>query len=357
MDLIILDKNLSQVDIVDSYESLIWTDKYCDYGDFEIYTYAKQEVIDKYKQDYYLWFKDSEHIMIIEKLEISSDAENGNHLLVTGRSLESILKRRIVWTQTNISGNLQNGVKKLLDDAIINPSDVNRKINNFIFEESTDPAVTSLELDAQYTGDNLFDVIVDILKPKDLGFKITLNSDNQFVFKIYSGVDRSYQQNKNPYVIFSPKFENIINSNYINSLLDFKNVTLIAGEGEGSDRKTQSIGSVSGIERRELFTDARDISSTTESGGTIPIADYNKKLIQRGTEKLDEYKIEKIFEGEVEATQLFKYKEDFYLGDVVQVVNEYNMEHRSRVVAFIHSADSKGYAAYPTFDILEDEGE
>ncbi len=54
----------------------------------------------------------------------------------------------------------------------------------------------------------------------------------QFVFELYAGFDRSYDQTENPYVIFSPKFENIINSNYIESKASLKTVTLVGGEGE-----------------------------------------------------------------------------------------------------------------------------
>lgn len=184
---------------------------------------------------------------------------------VTGRSLESILDRRIVWGQKLLSGNLQNGIKTLLNENVISPSDSNRKIPNFIFKESTDPAITKLKLEAQYTGDNLYDVIQKICEEQGIGFKITLNDEKQFVFELYAGSDRSYDQTENPYVIFSPKFENIINSNYIESKASLKTVTLVGGEGEGADRRYTTVGGGSGLNRRELFTDARDISSNVGS--------------------------------------------------------------------------------------------
>ena len=49
--------------------------------------------------------------------------------------------------------------KKLLDENIINPSDTSRKVEGLIFEASTDPAITGLTVDAQFTGDNLYDAI------------------------------------------------------------------------------------------------------------------------------------------------------------------------------------------------------
>ena len=124
-------------------------------------------------------------------------------------------------------------------------------------------------MDAQYTGDNLYDVIVDICKTPGIGFKITLNEANQFVFKLYNGTDRSYAQTKVPYVVFSPNFDNIINANYVESKAALKNVTLVGGEGEGVRRRYASVGNESGLARRELFTDARDISSYVDSETTL----------------------------------------------------------------------------------------
>ena len=280
MDVMILNTDLDAVSIVDTYESFIWTDRYYAYGDFELYEAMRDGLLDYIKQDYYLQSKESEHVMIVEKIQITSDTEDGNHVTVTGRSLESILDRRIVWGQKLLSGNLQNGIKTLLNENVISPSDSNRKIPNFIFKESIDPAITKLKLEAQYTGDNLYDVIQKICEEQGIGFKITLNDEKQFVFELYAGSDRSYDQTENPYVIFSPKFENIINSNYIESKASLKTVTLVGGEGEGAGRRYTTVGGGSGLNRRELFTDARDISSNVGSDDALTDAEYMAQLQQ-----------------------------------------------------------------------------
>ena len=215
MDLVVLNRELDAISVIDIYESFIWTDRYYRYGDFELYTAMQNNILDIIKKDFFLQSSDSDHIMIIEDWIIKSDIENGNHITVTGRSLESILTRRIIWGQKTISGNLQNGIKTLLNENIISPSDSKRKISNFIFEESTDPVITKLTINAQFTGDNLYDAIQKICEERGIGFKITLNDNKQFVFKLYAGVDRSYEQTLVPYVIFSPNFDNIINSNYM----------------------------------------------------------------------------------------------------------------------------------------------
>lgn len=353
MELLILNEKFESVDILDTFESLIWTDRYSKYGDFEIYTSADASIMSKIRQDYYLWVEESEHQMIIEAIKIESNVEFGNHLIITGRSLESILLRRIIWSQTILNGNFQNAVKKLLDENVINPKDPDRRIDNFIFEESDDPAITELTIQVQFTGDNLYEAIQAMCDVASIGFKVTLNDANQFVFKLYAGVDRSYAQDKNPYVVFSPSFENIINSNYFESKQDYKTVTLVAGEGEGSARKTMTVGKNpgKGLYRRELYTDARDISSTTESGTLTP-AQYNAQLSQRGEERLAERKIIQAFEGQVETTQMYRYGEHFFMGDITQLENEYGIEARVRVIEFVHSENQSGTETYPTFNVV-----
>jgi len=356
MDLLVLDTDLNPIDIVDTYESLLWADRYDECGDFELYTSIEEDILFTLKQDRYLQTQTSEHAMIIENIFIDTDAEEGSHIRITGRSLESILMRRIIWGRKTISGNLQNGIKSLLEDCIISPSDPNRKIDNFIFEESTDPAITGLTIEAQYTGDELYEVIHNICVECGLGFKVFINDNKQFVFKLYAGVDRSYNQSANPYVIFSPNFDNIINSNYMESRSALKNVTLVAGEGEGADRKFASVGGGVGLNRREMFVDARDISSENEDGTVISDEEYISQLEQRGKEKLAENIDVTSFEGQIDATSTFIYLEDFFTGDIVQIVNEYGHEATVRITEFIMSENEEGLSAYPTFkNLLEGE--
>lgn len=261
MDLIVLNTNLDAITIIDTYESFIWTDRYYQYGDFELYASITGNLLSYLKQGYYLQKRDSDRLMIIEKILINSDIEYGDHVTVTGRSLESILDRRVIWGQMTLSGNLQDSIESLLDACIISPSNTNRKISNFIFNESTDPKITSLTISAQYTGDNLYDAIQKICEQAGIGFKVTLNDRKQFVFELYAGTDRSYEQTTVPYVIFSPTFDNVISTNYIESKSSLKNVALVGGEGEGAARRYTAVGNLSGLDRRELFVDARDISS------------------------------------------------------------------------------------------------
>ena len=81
-DLFILDKNFKSIFLIDKYESFIWTDRYYDYGEFEIYTSPEDKILQYAIKDYYLYKGSSDHMMIIEGLEIQSNTELGNHLII-----------------------------------------------------------------------------------------------------------------------------------------------------------------------------------------------------------------------------------------------------------------------------------
>ena len=355
MDILVKDTNFNNVAVIDTYKSLIWTDRYNQCGDFELHLPVRQEFLESLKEDNYLQIKDSEHAMIVQDISVDSDAEEGNSLTITGKSLETILERRIVWGQKIITGNLQDGLETLFNEAIISPTIPERKIDNFIFLKSDDPRITELTIDAEYTGDDLYTIVTNICVEHNIGFKLVLNDDNRFVFSLYSGEDRSYNQTENPYVVFSPKFENIINSNYYTSKANYRNVTLVAGEGdEYRYRQTVVVGSASGLDRREIFTDASSVQQDSEEA-TLSNAEYLSVLETEGSKTLNDHKISSAFEGEVETTQTYKFGKDYFVGDTVQIANEYGHEGTAYISELIISHSETGVSIYPTFTKVEEK--
>jgi len=356
MELIVLNTQFVKVNVLDVVDSLIWTDRYSKAGDFEIYTKATISYIQMLQEDYYLSFISSEHLMIIETINLKTDIDDGNKFVVKGRSLESILERRIIWKQTMLSGSLQAGIEKLLNENAIAPEDPDRKISNLIFEASTDPTVTALSVDQQYTGDNLYTVIQELCQINKIGFKITLSPENKFIFKLYAGQDRSFDQVVNPFVSFSPDLDNLANTNYYHSKIPHRTITLIGGEGEGSDRVTAQATLPSGanteLDRREKFTDARDISSMVD-GVSLTAEEYNTLLVERGLLSLLENQAISSFDGIVDPETNYIYGVDFFIGDIVQIANEYGLQGKTRVTELVFSEDLTGVDTYPTFEMIQ----
>lgn len=354
MEVLMLDTAFSSIGIVDTFKSLIWVDRFYEYGDFELYLPMSNTLNDLIQRDFYVWNEDSEHVMIVDHIEINSDVEDGVYVTVTGKSLEYILDRRIIWEPFVFNGNFQDAIQKLLNDTIINPSNADRKIPNFIFESNDDPKIAAITIEAQFErGDSVYEVIAKLCSDNKVGFKVTLNESNQFVFRLYTGLDRSYDQSDNPYVTFSPKFDNILNSSYLESSEKYKNVALVGGEGEGAEQKTTVVGSASGLERRELYVSA-SISSNVD-GAEMSDAEYYNQLAQKGNEGLSEATEEKIFEGEADVYQMYRYGEDFTIGDIVQSEDEYGHETTSQITEFIMSQDESGISYYPTFKNMNKE--
>lgn len=361
MNVLLLDRNFAAIGIVDTYKSFIWTDRYNEPGDFEVYVPASIENVSFYQLENYIQMPDlSEHDMIIESVELETDIEEGDFLKVTGRSLESILERRVAWGITNLKGNLQTELQKLFDDNIINPSIPERKISNFIFELSTDPRITGLTVDTQYTGESLSQIVQDLTQDAHIGYKLIRNMQNQFVFSLYAGEDHSYAQNTNPFVVFSPNFDNLSSSNYLRSTKEIRTAVLIGGEKD-TDRNVQKFASFAyadtGLDRREAYLDQSSLSSKDENDNQLSPAEYTAKLQSKGKEAIDKTKITTAFEGEVEATLSFIYGRDFGMGDIVQIENRYGINSISRITEYVITHDSDGIKMYPTFVNADHEDE
>ena len=343
MDLYILNRSFETVDIIDNAASVIWTEKYIGAGDFEIYMPASEKAVNVLCDDYYIVRPDTDRVMIIKNSKVHADTETGNYLTVTGPSLESILKRRIVWQQTNLSGKVELAVRRLITENIIDPSIPERKIPNFKLGDIQGFAET---MEMQVTGDNLGETIDRRCKTYNMGYKVTLQ-DGYFIFDMYRGADRSYNQSANPYVVFSPDFENLLNSDYSFTGDTYKNVVLVAGEGEGLERKTKAVGDASGLDRYEMYADARNNST---NNGEISDTEYYANLAEDGKEILKENQATESFSGEVNYTEPYIYGRDYFLGDVVQVINEYGITATPTITETIEADDENGYSLIPTFE-------
>lgn len=343
MEFYILNTAKKIVGVLDYFQSAIWTPRYYDVGDFEIQIPASADAVNLLREDYLVTRLDDDMVGIVERVKLVTDGEDGEYILVSGRDAKSILERRIVWKQTMLSGTVEDGIRRLITENVISPSDDARRIPNFVLG---DHKGFSEEIRMQVTGDNLLEVITKICQTYSMGFKVRV-IDGTFVFDLYKGVNRSDDQNETPRVKFSPEFDNVVTVEYESDTSNLKNVALIAGEGEGADRKTVSIGESSGLLRREIYVDARDISS---NNGTIDPTSYNAMLSERGSEKLSEYGVITSFFGQVEPSVNYEYKKDYFLGDVVQIENEYGVSAASRVIEMIECEDASGYSITPTFE-------
>lgn len=387
MDALILNREFEAQTVIDAFESFIWTDRYSKPGDTEIYMPVEKAPMEYIKEQYFLWRKGTDRLMIIEDILITTDAEDGPHVTITGRSLESILDRRIVSDRTYISGNLQNGIQRLLNENAINPGDAARKIPGLHFVYNNDPRVTALTCDLNLLGEDLLSVVETLCEVNGLGFKVSFNEELKSMdFMLYYGEDRSYNQEALPWVVFSYAYNNLLKSSYYESSKNLRTAAVVAGS-ESDDYGQEIIDvdgkpELTGLDRRELFVEASGIQRPETEVNEDSIRErlekrhkkeseiqaainqakaqaaaqdrdtYRQQLYQAGQEELAKTYITQSFEGEIEAVRQYVFDRDFFIGDVVQVRDQYGKEAASRITEVVMSHDLSGETLIPTFTTL-----
>lgn len=341
---VIMNDQFERLAVIDDYSSFIWSTRYYTSGDFQLIVDVDESNMSLFIKDYYVVRDDDENAGIIEDIQIQRNEDLKEQLIVKGRFLDAIIARRIIAVQTTVNGKISACIEQLLIENIINPSDSVRRIDNFIISSYE----ISTTMHAQYTGKNLLNTIADICKTYGIGYKVTLNDDHEFVFQLYEGTDRTYDQNVNSWVIFSDTYDNLLSSKYEENYQNMVTAVLVAGEGEGLDRKTAWVTDGStGLSRHEVYKDQRNIQS---NDGEITEEEYMELLEESGKESLTKYTT--AFTGTVYFDSI-KYKEDINVGDICVIENSrWGIYINTRLVEVIESVSETGeYSITPTFGV------
>lgn len=358
MELKLLDINRHSVGFIDTFKSLLWVDRYYTFGDFEFQAVATSDLLAKLSNTAYLIQKDSPHVMLFESLEIKTSVDNGKDLFVKGRSMEAFFEQRHIWNPgITLEPAFQDAFMQLIFENIQGQQEIpDRNAPEFDFLESDDPLITGAPgIDYQpVMGDSLYKVVMDMCIARGIGWRIVLTSDLKFQIGLYAGADRSHDQIDNPYVVFSPNTDNLISGDYIATNQFYKTIAHVAGVTEDDGSRIQVTvtipgGGGVGLARREMFVDASDMPRTT-SEGTLTEAEYIAKLEERGRQELAKQIFIESFDGQIDVnTTQYAYREDFFMGDIVQIADEFGHQAKSRVTEVIHSQDPSGAKIYPTF--------
>lgn len=426
----VLNKNLEAIGIVDTYTSCIWVNRYNDVGDCEIYVEATPGLLNLLQEDYYLMREDDDMVCQIKKVELDTSADNGNYLIVTGYDVKRFLDQRIIWGTMTCDGNVENFIRLMVDKSLGNPDIADRQLqteNGGRLLYNGDSAGFTEITTEQMSYRNVGEKVREYCKQYNWGYRVTLD-EGAFYFELYKGADKTAR------VIFSDDFENLDTTKYVKDATNLGNVALVAGEGEGAERVREVAGGGEGINRYEIYVDAKDISKTitweeltalyptTASGGQgsivstgagyvytmgyvdIQIVDdaqlaqlqtdypagqivtingydyyritnaviadletdtpqdgdpvvlrdliYSVYLLTKGYEDLAEYGTVVAFDGTVVPDMTFKYKQDYFLGDLVKVRNSFGIEASARIVEVTEVHDNNGYTIEPKFEYM-----
>ncbi|MGG3943366.1 siphovirus ReqiPepy6 Gp37-like family protein [Peribacillus psychrosaccharolyticus] len=332
MDIYVFNKEFEPLGIIDSFTSFIWRREFYKTGTFELHLSLPDKdeeaakLIALLRKDQVLLKEDSpEEAAYIDTVVI--DDEENETLVVSGFFVENFFKDRLVWGEQSKAGSIESILKHFVSKNCIQPDKTNRIIPHLTL--SPDRGITKQVNEVDSYG-NLVELIEELSLKYDVGWRVLFNlATKQYIFDVYDGMDRTINQSANPRAIFSLQYENVKEQSFTDSNSNYKNMALIAGQGEGSARKLVTINDhLSGFERRELFVDARDLPPTRESNvegeDDIPLTDaeYEMLLIERGNSGLAETQIIKTFESGIYISSNLVYKQDFDLGDKVTIQND-----------------------------------
>lgn len=383
MQLFVLDKSFEVVSLCDTFSSLIWTERYSGYGDFELYLPASIENINMFPRGFYLslieppvYDKNGKKIevrndvMIVEKTELSTDLEEGDRLVVSGRSLESLLLRRVIPKKVKYESiDPREIIKTILNENIIEPSEPARKIHNFkIAMDSSQRPDTKDKRTYEFDGDYVYDAIKTICDDYDWGFSLDLKTDDNWrtsylAFSTVYGTDRSYEQTKNPYMVFSPRFDNLVSSDTIEDDTEFYNSAYVASTEETKDNKTRRLikyvpnnSGRSEWDIRETFYTNSDAKLNDGNNDPRPDSDIYSELEKYGKDELKTQKSNDSFNAEIALLNSVQYHRDYDIGDLIQFDNVYGVNRTARITEYVRNEDDNGYREYPTFTPLSVEG-
>lgn len=341
---IIMNTTFQKVGLIDNYVSFIWCTRYYKTGDFELVV-SVDNATEHLRKGYYIMRESDDNVGIIEKIQITRNEDDNELMIVSGRFLSSILGRRIIEKQTQLNSTVSNGIYALITNEVTAPVNDARRIPNLLYKYNT----ISARLQAQYTGVNLLETIEKICESYGVGQKTTLTVNNEFMFELYEGTDRSYNQTSVPRVIFSDEYDNLLSSNYHEDYESMITDVLVAGEGEGLERKMvwASKSTNTGLDRYEVYKDQRQLST---NNGQVTESEYMAQLKESGLEDISGFTTS--FTGQVYFDNI-EYRKDVHVGDICVIENaRWGVYINTRLIEVIESVDESGkYTITPTFGV------
>lgn len=359
-EIYVRDKNLNKIGLIENAESIIWTNRYFECGDFEIYAPASKKTLNLCKIGRFLTHNDSNVPMIIEEYKITTDLDGIDYITISGRCATAILARRVIFgtTAKRPEEYASLRIRELITHNAIMPTEIYgnsvRRIDKLKFSESLlYPDEIEYE-SGEYEGQNLYKAVTDICKQNGFGIKVQLEfpqgttnieKENTGFLNVvlYNGLDQSKDQDEFEAVVFSPSHGNLAESEYGVSWTNYANSPIAFAKTGAHAGTVSSFGQASGLDRYEISVDVSDIDASNVDSEY----EYTAMSRTRAYELISNYKQNVAFDGKVVFSESYTYKIDYDLGDIVTMENEYGATETLRVVEVIESLDSNGYVITP----------
>lgn len=362
--------------VIDTYESLIWTERYSAESELTLTIPDSPKVRDLIPEGTFLSIPVSREVMIVE----TRSSENGL-LTIKGISLAGFLKERILrhtftnyltyWTLTGAPGVIAGDIVKHMCMTGVG----NRMANNLVVVNGANEVIPNLKLGPLATGTsveiavefgNVYDAVKKICDTYELGFSLypsnVTESTYDLIFTTYAGRDLTSDQTVHDVVRFSPALDSLSGTNELRSISGYKNVAHAWAPNVQADTYIVGTafapgGSASrGFQRRTLLVNADDINDADVNDVDNPTgaAQLQAILVQRAKDALANNNYVRMIDGAFVPQKAYEYNKNFALGDVIELRNEYGAASKARITEFIHAQGSGGYAGYPTLSVISE---
>lgn len=322
--LYVYDEDLLRQGVVEDIDSLQWLSLYAGAGEVKLVCAATDKNLDLLRRGRRLWCTEQPESAVIAQIEISDTGEKATMTVRAPLSTNRWARRVAMWT--TLVKNVETAMYKLVND--------NRR---GLPGASAKPMGLTPVTDSQTSWGSVLESLEELAEAHGLGFRETFDpATGVEMFCVYQGTDRSSEGSDAFVGYLGDDIGNLADIRIVDSDADWKNVAVVGGQDQGADRKvvTVALGSWAGDERRELWVDAKDISTSyqvatptgevDEDGNpeysytkhTYTDAEYEALLRVRGLEKLAE-KIKKLEVTADAGQDLMYYGEDYFLGDVL----------------------------------------
>ncbi|MBQ4415236.1 MAG: hypothetical protein II861_03980, partial [Methanomicrobium sp.] len=206
---------IKPIAVIDNAESVIWVRRYDTPGEFELYISASADIFRLIKSNMgYLLVtrEDRQDVMYVEYVKLTESAEEGDHILLKGRSVDCVMERRVIGYPTHFVYTPRSVViERLINENMISPEPhthyqldtLHRTIAPFTFDRGT---FTSSAIERSFNGENLLKAVGGLLKEGGYGLRNRL-ANGVIALELYKGQNR-------PNVKFSPDNENLLSSEY-----------------------------------------------------------------------------------------------------------------------------------------------
>ncbi|MGM7637570.1 siphovirus ReqiPepy6 Gp37-like family protein [Bacillus sp. Hm123] len=337
MDILVFDQDFKLQGIIDDFEESEFAPQYHKHGHMFLTVQATShnmallmDIADNTELRILVKSTDMTRGYIVEVTDY--DKQNKTTIDVMATSLSIMTSWRIIEGQQRFTGNIVDVLTGFVVTNAIAPKDNARRLPRLVVGPKQTIPIT---VDETYINKELDVALWEICKKYDVSFEILLDHhQKQFIFNVYQGADRSFDQNVNPRVTFAEKADNVIATKYTDDMTNYKNTAIVLGE---DDRVIKVNGDITGFNRREIYVDAKSIKSTYKNENDVEITLTEAELIalikEHGATALADYQRIQTFENEINPASQFIYGEHFSMGDkVTSIDTDLGIIKNSRVV-------------------------